>query len=232
MMGDNMNTRILFVRHAEAEGNFKREFHGWTDSVITPKGHLQAQKIADRLIEEQIDVIYSSSLTRTMQTAKYISDIKGLSIIKTDKLKEINGGDWEARPWDELPAKWKDEYDTWENQPHIHKMPNGETMQEFSDRLVKEVEKIVSENEGKNICIVTHGTAIRVLMCHFHDVEFCKLIEIAWQDNTALTIIEKEGLSYKVILEGDNSHLGAELSTIQNQKWWEEYKKKFDKSKS
>ena len=51
-----------------------------------------------------IDVIYSSSLKRTLQTAQYIADAKNLPIIRTDKLKEINGGEWEGKRWDELPG--------------------------------------------------------------------------------------------------------------------------------
>ena len=34
-----MKTRLIFVRHAEAEGNLIREFHGFTDGDITEKGH-------------------------------------------------------------------------------------------------------------------------------------------------------------------------------------------------
>jgi methionine salvage enolase-phosphatase E1 len=90
--GGNMKTRLIFVRHAEAEGNLKRLFHGWYDSSITEKGHKQAKKVAERLSDVPIEVIYSSSLKRTLQTAQYIADVKQLPIIRTDKMKEINGG--------------------------------------------------------------------------------------------------------------------------------------------
>jgi len=40
-----IKTRIIFVRHAEAEGNLNRVFHGWTDSSITERGHLQAREL-------------------------------------------------------------------------------------------------------------------------------------------------------------------------------------------
>src|SRR5690242_19842054 len=122
-----MKTRLIFVRHAEAEGNFKRIFHGWSDGEITEKSHIQAAKVAERLKEVDIDVLYSSSLKRTLQTAGYISEAKSLPIIRTDKLKEINGDDWEGQRWDVLPQKWPEEYDTWENKPHLHRMPGGET---------------------------------------------------------------------------------------------------------
>ena len=104
-----MRTRLIFVRHAEAEGNAIREFHGWTDSSITAKGHMQAEKVAERLKDTDIDVIYSSTLQRTLQTASYISEAKSKPIIRTDKLKEINGGLWEGKIWEELPALYPKE---------------------------------------------------------------------------------------------------------------------------
>ncbi|MGI6778620.1 MAG: histidine phosphatase family protein [Acetivibrionales bacterium] len=226
-----MKTRLIFIRHAEAEGNYKRIFHGWTDSEITERGHIQAKKVAERLKNVDIDVIYSSSLKRTLQTAEYIAAEKGLAIIRTDKLKEINGGDWEGEEWSILPEKWPYEYDTWENKPHIHKMPNGESIEEMQKRVVKEVKYIVSNNKGKNICIVTHGTAIKALMCYFYRCELEKMLTIPWYDNTAVTIVDYEDDEFKILLEGDASHLGKEDSTIENQNWWKEFQRKINKIK-
>ncbi|MCX7711034.1 MAG: histidine phosphatase family protein [Clostridia bacterium] len=226
-----MKTRLIFVRHAEAEGNVKREFHGWMDGDITEKGHVQAQKAAERLKDIKIDVLYASSLKRTMQTAAYISKVKNLPVIQTDRMKEINGGDWEGRRWDELPVLWPKENETWENKPHVHQMPNGESMVEFQKRLMDEVLRIVDENKGKNICIVTHGTAIRAMMCNFMHCSLESMIDIQWYDNTSITIIDYEDGRFSVVLEGDASHLGKEFSTLQNQEWFLEYKKSFDERK-
>ncbi|MCX7922942.1 MAG: histidine phosphatase family protein [Clostridia bacterium] len=223
-----MKTRLIFVRHAEAEGNLNRVFHGWTDSEITERGHIQASRVADRLKDTEIDILYSSSLKRTLQTAEYISKIKGLPIIRTDRLKEINGGDWEGKRWDELPSLWPHEHYTWENKPHIHCMPNGETMEQFQRRLVSEVMQIINDNRGKKICIVTHGTAIKSLMCHFLSVSLEEMLNIIWYDNTSITIVDYEDEKFIVAIEGDASHLGKEFSTLQNQEWWAEYKARFE----
>jgi len=126
-----MKTRLIFVRHAEAEGNVNRRFQGWTDGELTEKGHIQAQKVAKRLKDEKIDVIYSSSLKRTMQTADYISKIKNLPIIRTDKLKEINGGDWENVSFDELPTLWPHEHDTWKTNRICTKCPTVSQWRSF-----------------------------------------------------------------------------------------------------
>lgn len=223
-----MKTRIIFVRHAEAEGNLNRLFHGWTDSALTEKGHMQAQCVAKRLKQVNIDVIYSSSLKRTMQTAGYIAEAASLPIIRTDKLKEINGGDWEGKTWDELPVKWPEAYNTWENEPHIHKMPSGESMEEFQQRLISEVKYIISNNPGKSICIVTHGTAIRALQCYLRNCKLEGMKNIKWQDNTSVTVVDYENDVFNILIEGDASHLDKELSTIQNQAWWKEYSKRFE----
>lgn len=219
-----MKTRLILVRHAEAEGNIKRLFHGWTNSSITEKGHLQARSVAERLKYEKIDVLYSSSLRRTLQTAQYISDIKKLPIIHTEKLREINGGDWENVAWAELAERWAYEYHTWENEPHIHQMPNGESIAEFQERLVKEIMQIVNRHRGKSICVVTHGTAIKALLCYFYRKPLEEFININWHENTAVSIVEIEKENgednCKVVYEGDISHLGEELSTISNQDWW------------
>ncbi|NLI58882.1 MAG: histidine phosphatase family protein [Clostridium sp.] len=226
-----MKTTLIFVRHAEAEGNLNRIFHGWTDADITEKGHIQAKLAAESLKNRKIDVIYSSSMKRTIKTAEYIAKLKNLPIIRTDKLKEINGGEWEDKRWDDLQELWPEEYDTWQNSPHSHKMPNGENMVEFQKRLIDEVEYIIKNNKGKNICIVTHGTAIRTLVCYFFQWDLSEMIKIKWYDNTSITIVEHDGNGYNVILEGDVSHLGKEFSTIENQEWWIEYNKKYNSLK-
>jgi probable phosphoglycerate mutase len=226
-----MKTTLIFVRHAEAEGNLNRIFHGWTDADITEKGHVQAKLAAESLKDKKIDVIYSSSMKRTIKTAEYIAKLKNLPIIRTDKLKEINGGEWEGKKWEDLPGLWPKEYDTWENSPHSHEMPNGENMVEFQKRLIDEVEYIIKNNKGKNICIVTHGTAIRTLMCYFFQWDLTEMIKIKWYDNTSITVVEYDGKNFEVILEGDASHLGKEYSTIETQEWWGEYIKKYNNLK-
>ncbi|HOJ10813.1 MAG TPA: histidine phosphatase family protein [Clostridiales bacterium] len=228
-----MVTRLILVRHAEAEGNINRVFHGWTDSEITEKGHAQAKLIAQYLRDTDIDVLYSSSLKRTLQTAEYIAKAKGLPIIRTDKLKEINGGNWEDVAWDILPKKWPQEYYSWENEPHAHKMPGGESMKEFQRRLIEELKYIISSNKGNNICIVTHGTAIRSLMCYFHHCDLEEMVGFPWVDNTSFTIVDYEddkddkdnkdceGGQFTVITEGNTSHLSQEMKTLGNQEWWQ-----------
>lgn len=217
----DMKTRLIFVRHGEAEGNINRVFHGWTDSSLTSKGEDQARMVAKRLKDEEIDVIYSSPLKRAFETARNIAKESGIDDIKVDEgLKEIHGGEWENEPWDELPIKWPEEYHNWEHKPHLHCAPMGESMKGAFDRIIVSVNKIIQDNKGRNICIVTHGTVLRTLLCHYNNKPFEELATVTWHDNTSVTIIDIDEDEYEIIIEGDNSHLGHEFSTLAFQDWW------------
>ncbi|WP_039766821.1 histidine phosphatase family protein [Caldicellulosiruptor sp. F32] len=218
-------TVIYLIRHAEAEGNFIRRFHGITDSNVTEKGKLQAQRLAERLKSVHFDAIYSSPLKRALYTAQQIAKGRDIEIIIRNDLVEINGGDWEDRCWDELPILYPKEYELWEKRPHEHCMPNGESMYELYLRAVSAFEDIVKTNAGKCVCIVTHGTLIRALLTYIKGYEFERLNEILWQDNTAINIIEYKDNRYNLLVEGDWSHLGEELSTIAYQDWWQQFLK-------
>lgn len=216
-----LNTKLIIVRHAETDGNHADIFHGWTNVDISEKGKKQAEKLAERLKNQEIDVLYSSSLTRAIQTAEYISNVKGISIIKSDGLKEINGGDWENVEYKKLPELFPKEHHTWRNALHLHQMPNGESMIEFQKRLINEISKIVKENKGKSICIVTHGNAIKALMCYFHNLMIEDISSINWTENTSISIINiNDKNEYEIEVEGDASHLNKDLYTLLNQEWY------------
>jgi probable phosphoglycerate mutase len=99
-------------------------------------------------------------------------------------------------------------------------------MEDFQRRLLDEVMSIIQRHEGENICIVTHGTAMRAMICHFRECTLEEMINVAWCDNTAITIIDYEDGVFYTETEGDATHLGADLGTIVNQEWWNEYIKK------
>lgn len=66
-------------------------------------------------------------------------------------------------------------------------------------------------------------------MCYFFGFELDNMINVRWYDNTSISIVDYENDKFDVVLEGDDSHLGDELSTIRNQKWWSEYIQRFEK---
>lgn len=212
-------TKLILVRHAEAEGNILRRFHGVTDSGVTENGYRQLEKLASRIKDDHIDILFSSDLIRAYETAKAISKVKNLDINVVECLREIDGGEWEDKTWNELELNWYDTFKHWEESPHLLEIPGGESMVHFQKRVVACVDELINNNKEKNICIVTHGTVIKVLLCHYYGKELCDLEDITWHDNTSISVVEVIDENIKVVLDGDNKHLG-DLSTLAKQDWW------------
>jgi len=224
-----MQTRLFLVRHGEARGNVERVFHGYTDSDLTENGKQQVQRAVKRLENEIIDCFYSSDLKRARQTAEAIAELRGLSVKTDERLREINGGLWENVPWDDLPARFPESYMHWVDTPYLLQMPDGEGMQAFYDRLVEAVNDIIRLHTGQTICIASHGTAIRVLCCYFKGLPLSALLDVDWCDNAAITEVLHDYNGFRIIVEGDNSHL-ADISTVGKQAWWKKEQERRKKS--
>ncbi|NLB81671.1 MAG: histidine phosphatase family protein [Clostridiaceae bacterium] len=221
-------TKVIFIRHGEADGNIDRVFHGHYNSDLTENGVRQIKLTAERLRDTNIDAIYSSDLKRTYKTAEAIAQGRNMEIITDERLREINGGQWEDVPWDELPNKFPESYGFWLNNPLHVQMPDGESMIEFQNRIYDAVQEKINKHIGKVLCIVTHGTALRVLLCKYHNKSLSDLAEIAWNDNASITVVEYDDkLSPKIVVAGDNGHLG-DYSTLAKQSWWRKTDKKGD----
>lgn len=212
-------TTLIYVRHGEAEGNVKRNFHGFYNSSLTPNGREQIRRVAKRLKNVPIDVLYSSDLTRAFETAQAIAEGRELSVQIEERFREINGGEWEDVPWDDLPVKFSESYHDWLYEPYKLQMPGGESMAEFSSRLIRATVEIAEKHPSQTVCIATHGTAIRVLLCYFYGWQLEHLNDVHWCDNAAITIVEYENGRFRVLVDGDNEHL-KDISTLATQDWW------------
>lgn len=212
-------TTLIYVRHGEAEGNVKRNFHGFYNSALTPNGREQIRRAAERLREIPMDAIYSSDLTRAFETAQAIAEGRELSVQIDERFREINGGEWEDVPWDDLPIKFSESYRDWLYEPYKLQMPGGESMAEFSARLIRATVEIAEKHPSQTVCIATHGTAIRVLLCYFYGWQLERLNDVPWCDNAAITVAEYENGRFRVCMDGDNEHL-KDISTLATQDWW------------
>ena len=217
-------TRIYLIRHAEAEGNIKRTFQGHKNGDVSENGERQLLLLRERCRDLHFDVVCSSPLKRTYKTAQAANYYHNKPIATLVGLMEINGGCWEGCHWDELPALYPEQNELWIHEPWNFKTEGGESMREVYDRIWETVTGIVRQNEGKSVCVVSHGCAIRNFLCRALSRELEKINSVPWCDNTAISIIDfDEKLNPKIVLLNDASHLDRETSTLANQDWWKDF---------
>ena len=214
-------TQIILVRHCEAEGNAKRIFQGHTDAPISENGRVQLDLLRQRLHAVPIEVIYSSPLQRAYQTAEAIHSFREIPIEIKEDLMEINGGDWEGHYWKDLVTLFPEDCKLWVEQPHLFAPNRGEPMQHVFDRMQRSIIDIVTKHAKKTICVVSHGCAIRNLLCWAMGKTIEQLNDIDWCDNTAVSVIQfDDRLRPLIVFANDASHLTRETSTLANQTWW------------
>lgn len=207
-----MKTRLILIRHAVTEANLSNLFLGRTDVILSEKGLLQAKALSKRLSDEmKIDVIYSSNMKRTLQTAYYVASQQGIPVFISDKLKEINFGNWEGKSHADVARDYPYEFLKWLREQRLLRSVHGESIKSFQKRLISEVKAIVKQNMGKTVCIVSHGACIKALMCYFKGFTIDKISEVPWSDNTGISVIEFEGEDHLVLSMSDAEHLTLDL---------------------
>ncbi len=214
-------TRIYLIRHCEASGNKDRTFQGHSDGLPTDNGRAQLESLSARMKDIPLDAIYSSPLTRARETAEAVNRHFNYTITQRNDLMEINGGVWEGKKWSELPSLYPEDSHNWSLEPWNFHPENGESMTEVFIRIYNAVLSVVKENRGKTVAVVSHGCAIRTLMCAVKGMPIEMLNDVEWCDNTAVSIIDYDDNDKPtLILEGDSSHLSDDLSTLRHQSWW------------
>lgn len=216
-----MATKILIIRHCEAWGNVDRVFNGHYDSDITENGERQLERLAQRMQNVHFDVLYSSPLLRARKTAAAANSGKNLPINIEKGLIEINGGVWECKHWKDFPTLFPKDSEAWNLHPWDFAPEGGEAMRALYERISKTVTALAEANRGKTICCVSHGCALRNLLCYAKGWPIERLNDVQWCDNTGLSVLELDDSGRLTLkTENDASHLTEKLSTLGKQTWW------------
>ena len=212
--------KIYLVRHAESTGNISPSFNGQKDVPLSENGRQQAILLGEFFKNLKLDRIYTSTLKRTIETADLALSGKRESFISLDSIREINGGDWEGRNYDDIYELWGDEFRKWRETPHKAQPPNGENIYDVFDRVVDTLEKIVSENENEStVAVFAHGAVIKTIIAFIRFLPLSSLTEIAWYENSSVTEIIYEDGKYSLGFYDNHDHLPDNIKTVANSDW-------------
>jgi len=136
---------LLLIRHAESEGNTKNIMQGTTDFSLSREGIRQAEYLAKRLEDYNIDVIYTSSLKRALDTAKIIGRYHpDVPVITKEELTEIHIGVFTGLPWSEAKKKYPNLTEECTRTRNLDCVPGAETSEEINKRVKLCVDFILS----------------------------------------------------------------------------------------
>lgn len=156
-------TRICLVRHGETDWNVAKRLQGHTDIPLNPTGIAQAKAAAAALQPVQFDAIYCSDLLRASQTAELIAAQHGNKVTRDLRLRERYFGAIQGLTWDEAKERFPTHYGPLrERVPDARPPEGGESLAEFSARIVQAISDLAAQHPGHTILVVCHGGCLDV----------------------------------------------------------------------
>jgi uncharacterized phosphatase len=188
--------KIWLVRHGETDWNKLGRIQGSSQIPINDTGKSQAIEFAKKKIfsEHQVECVVHSGLLRSRQTAEIIvGGRKDVRVLEMKEFDELNYGSLEGKYFSEC-AEIKELWAL----GHTHvKCPDGESLQDVIDRMLKGIDRVHELSQGKDTLIVSHGTAIKALVCHF----LKGYADVEKVTNCSVTIVERRKDSHWEIVQ-------------------------------
>jgi len=158
--------RILLVRHGSTDWADRHIMQGISDIPLNEKGIRQADAAAQALKTSSIDKIFTSPLSRCLQTAQSIGKVHELHPIDVKGLEEQHFGWLEGRPvlFFKLQNAGVFEKFLLTSWFGFLQLLSGESDQAFRQRVNSAWRQILGENPQGTILITAHILVIRVIL--------------------------------------------------------------------
>jgi ribonuclease H / adenosylcobalamin/alpha-ribazole phosphatase len=200
-------TVTVLLRHGDTRLSPEHRFSGLSDEPLSANGTRQAKAVAHTLaMGAHIDAIVSSPLPRAAATAAIVASELGLTVATDDDLRETDFGEWEGFTLAEIQARWPAAVIAWQSDPE-KAPPGGESFAATAGRVNRACERIVRENRGQTVLIVSHITPIKIMLCRALDAPLLTLYRL-YLGSACLNEIQWHGSEFAAVRKvNDTSHL-------------------------
>ncbi len=198
-------TKIILVRHGETEWNVGEIFRGRSDIELNETGVKQAELLAEYLSAVKIEAVYSSPLKRAIRTAATIASHHKPQIEIAPGLIDLDYGEWQGLPHQEVKDKYEELYTEWINSPDQLTMPGGENLNDVRKRTIGVVYEVIAKYEG-SVVLVSHRVVNKVLICTLLGLDNSHFWNIR-QDTCGITTFTYENEQFILTEHNNTSYL-------------------------
>ena len=199
--------KIYLIRHGQTGWNKEGIFRGRIDVGLDETGLEQAKATGEALRTVKIAAVYSSPLSRAVQTAEAVAMPHGLAVNQDDSFIDLNFGVWQGLSVKEVEARYPELYATWRKQPHKARFPEGEGLDEVRERAMAGLERLASTHpQEETIVIVSHRVVTKLILCAALGLDNSHFWQIT-QDTCCINLLEYTGGRYIIHLINDTCHL-------------------------
>ena len=159
-------TQIILVRHGQNDWVKEHRLAGWIPNIhLNETGRDQAQAAAKRLADLPVKAIYSSPVTRCLETAAFLAAGRDLQIEELPDIGEVRYGEWEGEKIKKLARK--PEWFAVQHYPSRMRFPGGEALREVQFRAVQQLEALAARHPDEMIVVCSHADLIKLVLAHY-----------------------------------------------------------------
>ena len=164
----------------------------WGDNIFGRRQNFRSRKyLKSRAVKN--DVIYTSPAVRTRQSAMMISKLFKKDYVVVDDLTSRRLGQWNGMTVGQILEKYPDGIQDLLLHPNKNADSVVEASDEFVARIKAVIDRLVEENVGNRIIIVTYPEVIQAAICGALEIPADKLSKIFIRTGSAtqITYFEK-----------------------------------------
>ena len=178
-MGVKLKNKYFILRHGESTHQIEKPdtVYHWPEdkppAPLTDTGRNQIKEKARYLKNKKIDLIFSSDVLRTRQTAEIVAKELGLEVKRDVRLRDINWGIYQGKPMKGAWAYYKHNME----ERFRKASPGGESWSEVQQRMIEFIKEVERKYNQKNILIVSHGDPLWLLESWFQGLSKQELLK-------------------------------------------------------
>ncbi|MCX4535101.1 histidine phosphatase family protein [Streptomyces sp. NBC_00841] len=158
-------TTLFLARHGQTAWHAENRYAGVSDVALTDEGRRQAEQLAQWASRHRIDAIWTSTLTRAIETAEPAGWTLGLVPGREPDLRECDFGTVEGRTLAEFAAEDPERAEAFRADPVINAFPGAEDPRVAAARGTTALRRIADGHPGQRVLVVAHNTLLRLVLC-------------------------------------------------------------------
>jgi len=198
--------KLILVRHGETNWNKEGRVQGAnSDTELSDDGIKQADKLALFLKDENITVIVSSPLKRTVAMAEAIAGQHQLPVEVDDGLREIDFGELEGFSFSKSSIPFGQFLMQWCQKGVSERLPGGESLVELQERSWATVERLLAKHKTETVVIVSHYFVIMAILLKALDLPLENFTKFKLQPG-AMNVLEIKDYGTRLVTFNDTSY--------------------------
>ncbi|MEU9758758.1 histidine phosphatase family protein [Streptomyces sp. NPDC047987] len=156
---------LLLVRHGQTVWHAENRYAGVSDIALSDEGLRQARQLGEWAARNPVDAVWTSTLTRAIETARPACRALGLTPRRDHELRECDFGEVEGRTLAEFEAEHPRRGGEYRADPVAHPFPGAEDPRTAAARGATALRRIADEHPGQRVLVVAHNTLLRLVLC-------------------------------------------------------------------